>query len=192
MFYVGVDLGQRKDFSAIAVVERREARGFEPVYWRTETAQSNQLVVRYLERMRLGTPYTDVVRRVVEVAEHHLLAGPRRLIVDATGVGMPVVDMLRASRPGCEVAPVLITGGTMERYDRGMWHVPRVDLIAGMQGMLERGELKIARMKETGALVRELVGAVGGKGHDDLVFAVALACWWAGKTSVGERGRRLI
>ena len=33
---------------------------------------------------------------------------------------------------------------------------------------------------------------MGGNGHDDLVFAVALACWAAGRGVVGEVGRRLI
>ena len=95
-----------------------------------------------------GRLITEVVRRVVEVARNGLLAGARRLVVDATGVGLPVVDMLRAARPGCEIAPVLITGGATQRYDGRMWHVPKVDLLAGLQGMLERGELKIARQDE--------------------------------------------
>lgn len=195
-FYIGVDLGQRRDFSAIVVVERREQviRGFDYAQWRrTEEEQPRELIVRFVERIRLGTPYTQVVRRIVEVAQSPLLVGARRLIVDATGLGMPVVDMLRSSRPGCEVAPVMITGGPLERFDGRVWHVPRVDLVTGLQGMLERGELKIAgRMKDAGTLVRELVDAAGGKAHDDLVFALALACWSAGKTSIGERGKRLL
>jgi hypothetical protein len=70
--------------------------------------------------------------------------------------------------------------------------VPKQDLIAGVQVLLERGELKIAkRLKEAGALVRELidvrvtqgnkgrvrVGADGCGEHDDLVIALGLACW---------------
>ena len=202
MFFVGVDLGQRRDFTAIAVVERCEAApGFDHVHWQVRDGLP-RLVVRYVERMRLGTPYTDVVRRVVEVARHGSLAAGRRLVVDATGVGMPVVDMLRAARPGCEIVPVTITGGAAEHSDGRMWHVPKLDLLAGVQGRLERGELRISRrMREAGTLVRELVdvrlrataggrqrlGADGPGEHDDLVIAVALACWSAGKAGVGER-----
>ena len=93
MFYVGLDLGQRQDYSVIAVVERPERilRHFDYVYW-LQRATEDDLVVRHLERMRLGTPYTEVVRRVVEVLRYPALAGKWRLVVDATGVGMPVVD----------------------------------------------------------------------------------------------------
>ncbi|HWF09292.1 MAG TPA: hypothetical protein VG297_12565, partial [Bryobacteraceae bacterium] len=72
------------------------------------------------------------------------------------------------------------------------------DLIAGVQVLLQREELKVARgLRELGPLVRELtnmtetVGAGGQRGgrlrlgadgcgeHDDLVIALALACWRA-------------
>ena len=76
-----------------------------------EEVAADEWVVRHLERMPLGTAYTAVTARVVELAQHKALVGNCRLVVDATGVGMPVVDMLRAARPGCEIAAVLITGG---------------------------------------------------------------------------------
>jgi hypothetical protein len=208
MFYVGLDLGQRQDYSALAVVERRE-RGTRVAHlpWmeRREDGEGT-LVVRHLERMKLGTPYTQVVRRVVEVMRHGALGGPRRLVVDATGVGMPVVDMLRASRPGCEIAAVLITGGQGERFDGKVWHVPKLDLLARLQGLLEQKRLRISRrMRESGTLVRELtdmrstrrasgrlrVGADGSGEHDDLALAVALAVWMGRKGKVGEQRRRL-
>jgi hypothetical protein len=88
---------------------------------------------------------------VVELAQHQVLRGDCRLVVDATGVGMPVVDMLRASRPGCEIAAVLITGRQGERFDGKVWHVPKLDLLARLQGLLEQKRLRIARrMRESG------------------------------------------
>ena len=62
-YFVGVDLGQSRDFTAIAVLERAELRGdWDPVMyaWRKTTA----LRLRHLERVPLGTPYTEVVDRV--------------------------------------------------------------------------------------------------------------------------------
>jgi len=210
VFSIGVDLGQRRDFSAVAVVERVETVvfGFDHLHWmQTEEGKPDEWVVRHLERMALGTPYTAVTARVVELARHPAIRGNCRLVVDATGVGMPVVDMLRAARPGCEMAPVVITGGQGERFDRGVWHVPKVDLLARLQGLLEQKRLRIARrMRESGTLVRELteirgtrrasgrlrVGAEGAGEHDDLAVAVSLAVWMGRKGKVGEQRRRLL
>jgi hypothetical protein len=70
--------------------------------------------------------------------------------------------------------------------------VPKRDLIASVQVALEKGELRIAReLPAAGALVEELVdvrktaresgrdrvGADRAGEHDDLVIALALACW---------------
>jgi hypothetical protein len=126
----------------------------------------------------------------------------RQLVVDATGVGMPVVDMLRAAEPDCELTPVPFTDGAEQHFANGVWHVPKVDLLAGVQAALETGELRIARrMRETPTLVQEMMdvrvklrgsggirlGADGFGQHDDLVLAVSLACWAARRGTVGER-----
>jgi len=190
MFYVGLDLGQRRDYSAIVVVERREERRafLNPRF--------EALHVRHVERVPLGTPYAQVVARVRAIVRHPELAGQCSLAVDGTGVGTPVVEMLRAAQLGCEMTAVTITGGERQHnYSSAggaTWSVPKQDLLAGVQVLLERGELRIAkRMKEVGALVKELVdvrvktgdqgrvkvGADGCGEHDDLVIALALACW---------------
>lgn len=181
MFYVGVDLGQRADFTAIAVLERHD-------YYR------HHLEVRWLERLALGTPYTVAARRVEAVAAK--LGGRCEVAVDATGLGAPVVDLLRESRMPCrELAPVVITGGERGHQNGGRWYVPKRDLIGQVQLLLEREELWIAqKLKETRALVRELVQMrMKGKQetHADLVLAVALACWLDGRPTVGLRGDRL-
>jgi hypothetical protein len=113
-FLVGVDLGKRRDPTAIAVVERVEVAG----EWDAFQAAYRQRVeyrVRHVERIRLGTPYPDVVERVKQVVGWRELAGRSTVIVDATGVGAPVVDMLRRAGLGCLMAPVLITGGDLQR-----------------------------------------------------------------------------
>jgi len=49
------------------VVERpdRVVQGFDYVNWmRRQYTERGGLVVRYLERIQLGTPYTEVVKRV--------------------------------------------------------------------------------------------------------------------------------
>ena len=74
--------------------------------------------------------------------------------------------------------------------------MPKNDLLTNLLVMLETGELTIPRgLTEAGALVRELsevevrhrpggvlrMGADGAGEHDDLVIAVALACWRASR-----------
>ena len=182
-------MGQKRDHAAIAVVERTEF-----------------FLVRHLERIPLGTPYPDVAARVREVVQDEKLAGQCALAVDGTGVGAPVVDLLRAGRLGCDLSAVTITGGERESQSGGVWSVPKRDLIAGVQVLLEQGELRIARdLREAGALVRELLdvritmagggrirlGADGFGEHDDLVIALALACWRAKRKQIGFGTRRL-
>lgn len=193
MLHVGLDLGQQQDHTALAVVESLHG--------------SKLRLVRRLVRMPLGTPYPMVVERVREMVQHAEMWGRCTLTVDATGVGAPVVDMLRMAQLGCEVWPVSITGGEQARHTNRKWNVPKQDLMSGLQLLLERGELRIAKqLPEAGSLLRELrdmrmemrtsgkakMGAEGYGEHDDLVIAVALSCWRAGQGTIGFGGGRLL
>ncbi len=152
MFFAGLDLGQRRDFSALAVVELAEQR----FAW---MPAARELSVRHLERMELGTPYPRVVERVCEVMRHPKMVNQCRLVVDATGVGAPVVDLLRSAGLGVRLTTVTIPSGERARGHGERWHVPRGDLRAGLEVLLEAGELKICRrLKEATRLVRELEG----------------------------------
>ena len=180
-FIVGADIGQAHDPTALAVGELVE-RGFH---------------LRHLERLPLGTPYPAIVERIG--ATMKALPAPGVLVVDATGVGRPVLDMLRAA--GLDPIAVSITGGRAVTFDGDMWRVPKRSLIRPLVAAFEAGRLKVARGLRLGeALVRELraferrVNARGhdtyeGAGeHDDLVIAVALACWWAGASYAEHPG----
>jgi hypothetical protein len=195
MFYIGIDLGQRIDYTAIAVVERRQPviHGFDHLHWlRTVEKLPDEWAVRRLERIPLGTPYTKVVDRLAELARHPKLAGHCRMVIDATGVGAPVVDMLKAANIGCEIVPVVFSAGTQESFDGKTWRVPKLDLLARLQMLFEQQRLKVPRkLKESSTLVRELldtkakprprgnvrIGADAAGQHDDLVMALALAVW---------------
>lgn len=190
MYLIGVDIGKSVDPTAIVIVERVDRR----------------LGLCFAERMALGTSYPNVVERVRRIAMHEKVRGRCAVAVDATGVGAPVVDMLRAARLGCEIASVVISGGEKTTSAGGnAWNVPKCDLLAGVQVLLQRGELRIApTLREAGALVRELtdvrmtpgsrgmrMGADGAGEHDDLVIALALACWRAGRPMNGFGTQRL-
>src|SRR5687767_6312437 len=72
------------------------------------------------------------------------------------------------------------------------WHVPKRDLVSNLQVLLQSERLKIAGdLPEAAALLRELrsfrvtISTAGNdtyaawreNDHDDMVLAVALACW---------------
>src|SRR5271168_4979145 len=131
MFCAGLDLGQRRDYTAIAVVERRDMRqGYMPPVF-------HSVAVRHVERMPLGTPYPAVVARVRAIVRSDSMPGGCNLTVDATGVGAPVVEMLKAARLGCEIRPVTITGGERAHVHSYGWNVPKQDLISGVRVLLE-------------------------------------------------------
>src|SRR5664279_3703898 len=193
IYFVGLDLGQKQDPTAMAVVEWAEYNGaWDAVAYdyRKETALS----LRYLERIPLGTPYPEVVYRVGCTMRSRQLAGAecRHLVVDGTGVGPAVVDLLWQEDLQSKLWPVTITGGDTERYADEYYRVPKRDLIVGLQVLMQQGGLQIAEgMKEGATLVKEMAdmrvkisgsaheqfGAWRSGEHDDLVLAVALACW---------------
>ena len=192
-YYLGLDLGQAHDPSALALLEHadlllgRERLCRDPLTWEHRTAP--RLALRHLRRWPLGTPYTQVVADVARTV-HRLQPHPVHLVVDATGVGAPVVDLLRTTRTGAHLVPVVITGAPHAHEGKLATHVPKHELIRGLQLLLEKKELTLAAgLPLAEDLRRELAafelkpthrgsrsGAAHGE-HDDLVMALALAVW---------------
>jgi hypothetical protein len=111
-------------------------------------------------------------------------------MVDGTGVGRPVVDMLRAA--GAAPTPVSITHrGRAARDQTGAWSVPKAVLMERMAMAMDQGRLKIICDERMGRVfageARNFVRRVNKLGHgtyagqrrshDDLILAVALAIW---------------
>ncbi len=197
-FTLGLDLGQLRDHSALAVVER-------PVPAAEGARAHATLILRHLERFPLGTPYSAVASRVASLTHSPTLAGHSQLLVDATGVGLPVVEMLRAAQPAASLTPVLITSGHSPRFDAGVWRIPKLDLLSRLQSLFESETLRIPRtLPESGSLFRELLDirstrtpsgslllGAGSSSHDDLALALALAVWPTHRPPAGPQPRRL-
>jgi hypothetical protein len=228
--YVGLDLGQAHDFTALAVVESAIVRSALPRPPRVHA-------VRHLQRFPLGTPYPRIVADVVGLLRQLARLDPRRrLVVDQTGVGRPVVDMLsealfadgdkdrgdkphddkdRGDKPhgSLELVCVTLTSGEPRglspRSGSGepwglsprSWRLPKKELVATLQVLLQTRRLHIARaLPEAAVLVRELENfrvkitparhevfeARRAGQHDDLLLATALAAWDAERTPVHE------
>ena len=90
------------------------------------------------------------------------------LVVDATGIGRPVLDMLHAA--GLDPVPVSITGGKSIIFDAGMWRVPKRSLIRPLVAAMEGGQLKIARGLRLADVFRNELRAferrISQRGHD--------------------------
>src|SRR5205823_11049941 len=80
-----------------------------------------------------------------------------KLLLDATGVGGPVVEMFQ--RAGMKPIAVLITHGTTATcVNAYRWHVPKRELVSALQLPLQAGRLKVsARLPEAATLQREML-----------------------------------
>jgi hypothetical protein len=185
-FYIGLDLGQAQDYTALTIIERKHFNYSQP---------REQYHVRHLERPKLGTPYPAIVEKVQDLVQSNKLLNQAALVVDATGVGAPVVDLFR--KIGLVPIAITITGGNAVTRERGGYRVPKRDLVTTLQVLFQSGRLKVAaELPEARLLVEELLNfrvkinvrtahdsyEAWREGiHDDLVLAVALACWYAEK-----------
>jgi hypothetical protein len=188
-YSVGLDLGQQKDSTAIAIVEVAHAP--DPV---RPARQCNHYGVRHLERLPLGTSYPAVVERVSGLIRTPPLPGSP-LAVDQTGVGRPVVDLLRQATLPCRLVPVTITFGGLAHQEGRDWRVPKKDLVGVLLVLLQSDRLRMNRKKiplaevlakelanfrvKVTANANETFESLRESDHDDLVLALALACWAA-------------
>jgi hypothetical protein len=191
-FFVGLDLGQANDYTALAILERPQLLpGSRPAVYS----------VRHLERFDRGTSYPAIVRGVRDVLRRPPLAESAvYLAVDATGVGRPVCDMIRPVFP--TMAAIGITAGRDVTQDWDGFCVPKKDLVAVLQILLQSRRLKIAKgLPEAENLAHELssykvrVNVASGnesfeswreRDHDDMVLAVALAAWLGEYSAASE------
>lgn len=208
-FIVGIDLGCSVDPTAICVmhfrkipldtwkVKRTENRNCRNI---TEQEIETRYDVVHLERMGLGVAYPAQVQHI----KHLLGRDPLRhakpdLIVDASGVGLPVVQLL--DEAGLRPLKVSITSGAaVTRAGNRHWHVAKSVLISGLDAALHTGELKFApELRETPTMKEELANfdrhvAAAGRAtyaartgaHDDLVLSCALCVWRARGGGPGE------
>ena len=161
-YYIGVDLGQARDHSAIAVLESSETVINAPDPVTAAYPRVEHLILRQLERIRLGTEYTAVAARVAQVARGLDVswAAPRvTVVVDATGTGRPVVETIRKAGMRAQVVPVIITGGQKANYSGGFWTVGKGELMTKLCVMVEKGELTFANdLDGRQILVEEMAG----------------------------------
>jgi len=187
--FIGLDLGQLTDPSAASVIRRdivTDAAGLP-----TRNIAGNwayRFTVLGLRRFPLHTPYTHVVNYV----KANRPPGSR-LVIDATGVGRPIVEMFRDAMPfPAIIDAVTITGGqSWSQPSPGEWHCSKVELVAAARVILESTLLKVIPSLEHASLLkRELLNfriktsktenevyEARESEYDDLVISACLPIW---------------
>lgn len=204
---VGVDLGQSKDPTSLAVIERLRVIVPRDLEWQlrdTEAGRArlaemrkelpvDRFNLRLLEQAPLGEPYPDQATRIKRIlARPQIAAADPRVFMDFTGVGRPMYDIMR--REGIpRLVPITISfqgGGANEAGGRT---VAKLELVSRLQSLMHTGQLHMpseSAMPLAKTLRRELLdfrvsytpvgnATFGARegAHDDLVLATALAAW---------------
>ena len=216
-FLVGLDLGTRHDYTALSVLQQHILPGSRTAAMLAD--EDNSVLVnaeheyRYdlieLSRWR-GEGYSVVIPRLRALLPTLRQAGYQQqwdagrpaqyepnvtVLVDHTGVGIAIVEAIRNAGIPCQ--GVTITGGDTITNDGDDWRVPKRELVARTQVLLETKRLKIAsRLPLAATLVAEFDNFRSKKAvltghdsygagqdwregnHDDLVLSVAMAAWF--------------
>jgi len=192
---VGLDIGQRQNSTALAAVEHAGPLGGPTEYH-----------LRHVARFELGTPYPQMTEEVAsllqsrELQDREVRPPPKdnriikpTLVVDATGVGRPIVEMLE--QEGLRPASIWITGGDSVTVDGREFRVPKRELASTVQALLQSGRLKFARdlplrdvLSDELQKFRAKIDVSTGEASfehwrerdtDDIVLALACALWHA-------------
>jgi hypothetical protein len=149
-YYVGLDLGQSQDYTALAVVQKI------PTYDEQTGKDAKELHLKHLERYPLKTPYTHIADTVRD-----LLTGPpftddirdgfrirkaqTELVVDKTGVGVAVTDLLKERRLNFFSVTITGLGQKVNRTGTREYSVPKQDLVSALEVPFHKGTLKVAK-----------------------------------------------
>lgn len=196
-FFVGVDIGQARDPSAMVVVEHLSSEKL-----------GDEFHVRYCQRLPLNTPYGVVVSATKQLVDQLLEYSYKVYLgVDATSVGRPVVELMK--NVGLKPVKITVTGGSTSSFDpkTGFWHVSKVELVSGGQVVLGRGQLKIGDDIEHKQILLDELAAYSVKpniatgnvayeahrerDHDDLTFSL-LVCLWLAVREARRGGHELV
>jgi len=187
-YILGLDPAQLHDWSALAAIR---------MDWDERTRRFNYQLVAMERRQRV--PYDEIIEWAsaglrTQVFQRTEKTGTPELILDATGVGIAIKDMFQ--KKGIPVKAISITVGNGWELVGSTWHLGKARLIGTFLGVLDAGRLQVnPGLPIWPQLERELISyraEISAQGHakfeaapgehDDLLFALALAIFWAERT----------
>lgn len=176
---VGIDVGQIKDPTTIAVCEvsqvdtgkirytgnptlgRHDPKGNWIPPTGAEHVLRSEYTVRHIKRLPLGTSYPDVAIHITGMLCSSLFAKRDvRVLIDVTGVGRPVYDDLKreiALRPECkhiQLKPISFSHG--EKYNRSTGTLGKAFLVSRLQSLLQGKRVHGPDTPEMKATIEEL------------------------------------
>jgi len=190
---IGLDLGQQNDYTVLSVLEMDRT-----------VLQSSGVIYNliYLKRFPLKTTYPTLVNWVAWFIKKTFMNSGYLLVVDCTGVGRPIVDMLREN--DLDLLSLTITGGTQCNWRKGKEvSVPKKELISSLQAVIQSYRIKIASdIDHLEALKKEFLNfkaritssaksqfSAESWCHDDIVLSISFATWYGEYAS--RKGRKL-
>lgn len=197
---IGIDLGQQNDYTVMSVVEILDQ----------DTMHSMGgffYELTWLHRFKLKTSYPSIVNMITTVVDRTFEDNEYMLLVDYTGVGRPVVDMLRKNE--LNLIAINITGGNKCNWRFGNEaSVPKKELVTSLQVVLQSNRIiwhpdihELAHLKKEFLNFKTIkpkdptltlkYSAASGY-HDDIVMAISLATWYGEYASQRTKRRRII
>mgnify|MGYP000282918183 CR=1 FL=1 len=165
LIYMGLDLGKLRDQSVLAAVEKRS---------------SGVIGLLFLRAFDVGTPYSRVV---AEVARAFRLAGAVKLVIDRSGVGEAIFERLSSELGEGALLGFRFTADS------------KAELLSNLKLLMEAGRLRLPYhrplLSQLTSITCELTSSGRlriehpPRGHDDMVMALALACWGAERAVPG-------
>jgi len=150
-----------------------------------------------MEKVPLKTPYPTIVEKIGYIVNRPEFVDQIALIVDRTGVGLPVMQMMY--QRGLAPIGISIHGGDRVTTSKDNYGVPKRDLVTALLNAyyLKRFKTKSpAKMPIIKEFRDELAGfqmkinkMTGSDSyeawleriHDDLVMSAAMGVWWMDK-----------
>lgn len=182
-FFFGLDLGQRSDHSALVILERVLELTGEFDHARYAHCSVTRLYLRHAERFPLHFPYLSIPNAILdtypalEPNSFQAAPTPKTIAIDASGVGVPVVELIQAAPMHASILPITITSGAEPNHN----NVPRAALLSNLRILLETGALRLSpsavHYKQLFKELKTVSATAPNSAHDDLAFALALAAW---------------
>jgi len=187
IYLIGCDLGETTDYTAISLTERAT------VYRDDKDTFIHEYRVRYLKRFRGESTYPIIVQHLVKMFLKPEISLDGYLLVDQTGVGRAVIEMMRAEK--LNPIGITITGGTQVTETPDGFNVPKKDLVSALLVLFQTGQIRIAaelpdadvlkgelenfRVKVNPRTGHESFEAWKDSDHDDMVISLAMPIWYA-------------